>query len=95
MRYRHAKQMGGVYFSTVVTYDRKSILTIPENIQRLREAFLHVMQKYFMDIEGIVILPDHYNPVKHGYVEAPGDWPYNSFSKSVKKGWYPQDWGRI
>jgi len=168
MQYRRARQMGGTYFFTVVTYDRKPILTIPENIQRLREAFRHVMRKHPMDIEGIVILPDHlhclwrlperdndfsirwskikryfslsaagveqgqvsetrrrkrekavwqrrfwehlirdehdwrshmdyihYNPVKHGYVEAPGDWPYSSFSKSVKKGWYPQDWGRI
>jgi hypothetical protein len=31
-----------------------------------------------MDIEDIVILPDHYNPVKYGYVEVPGDWPYSS-----------------
>jgi len=36
----------------------------------------------------------HYNPVKHGYVRAPADWPHGSFAASVKKGWYPPDWGR-
>jgi len=34
----------------------------------------------------------HYNPVKHGYVERPGDWPYSSFHRSVRLGWYPVDW---
>ncbi len=35
----------------------------------------------------------HYNPVKHGYVGAPGDWPYSSFSRYVDVGNYPADWG--
>lgn len=34
----------------------------------------------------------HYNPVKHGYVGRPGDWPYSSFKKCVDKGLYPADW---
>ncbi len=36
----------------------------------------------------------HYNPVKHGLVNAPGDWSYSSFHKAVDKGWYDADWGR-
>ena len=36
----------------------------------------------------------HYNPVKHGYVDNPAAWPYSSFNLAVRKGWYPQDWGR-
>lgn len=35
----------------------------------------------------------HYNPVKHGLVAQPGDWPYSSFHQAVKKAWYPPDWG--
>jgi putative transposase len=35
----------------------------------------------------------HYNPVKHGYVRRPGDWRWSSFSKAVRQGWYPTDWG--
>lgn len=34
----------------------------------------------------------HYNPVKHGYVERPRDWPWSSFHNWVKRGHYPIDW---
>jgi putative transposase len=37
----------------------------------------------------------HYNPVKHGYVRAAGDWPYSSFRKAVREGWYRPEWGRV
>jgi putative transposase len=37
----------------------------------------------------------HWNPVKHGYVPSPGDWPYSSFAQALRKGWYPPDWGRV
>jgi putative transposase len=35
-----------------------------------------------------------YNPVKHGLVEAPRDWPYSSFHRWVRQGAYDPDWGR-
>lgn len=35
----------------------------------------------------------YYNPVKHGYVISPGQWPYSSFAQCVTKGWYDADWG--
>jgi len=35
----------------------------------------------------------HFNPVKHGYVKAPIDWPYSSFRRYVKASIYPPDWG--
>ena len=28
----------------------------------------------------------HYNPVKHGYVTSPKDWPYSSFHRCVQLG---------
>ncbi|WP_295437597.1 transposase [uncultured Thiodictyon sp.] len=34
----------------------------------------------------------HYNPVKHGYVDAVADWPYSSFLRFVDAGLYPRDW---
>ena len=34
----------------------------------------------------------HFNPVKHGYVRHPGDWPYSSFRRCVALGLYPADW---
>ena len=36
----------------------------------------------------------HWNPVKHGYVQATMDWPYSSFDRFVKRGVYQSDWGR-
>ncbi|SRR6266481_2240862 len=35
----------------------------------------------------------HYNPVKHGLVRCPRDWPFSSFHRWVKLGAYPSDWG--
>jgi putative transposase len=35
----------------------------------------------------------HYNPVKHGLVAAPGDWPYSSFHRHVRLGTCAADWG--
>jgi putative transposase len=34
----------------------------------------------------------HFNPVKHGLVEHPGDWPYSSFHRCVAGGLYPAAW---
>jgi putative transposase len=35
----------------------------------------------------------HYNPVKHGYVPCPRDWPYSSFQCWVERGVYEPNWG--
>jgi putative transposase len=35
----------------------------------------------------------HYNPVKHGLVNAPIDWEYSSFRRYVEAGIYAADWG--
>jgi putative transposase len=35
----------------------------------------------------------HYNPVKHGFVSAPGDWGYSSFKRFVDQEYYTTDWG--
>ena len=35
----------------------------------------------------------HYNPVKHGLVACPRDWPYSTFHRWVKRGAYEAHWG--
>jgi len=35
----------------------------------------------------------HFNPVKHGLVKRPADWPWSSFHRFVKMGYYEKDWG--
>jgi len=34
----------------------------------------------------------HYNPVKHGHVRAPHEWPHSSFARWVERGMYPANW---
>ena len=36
----------------------------------------------------------YYNPVKHGYVALPLEWPYSSFRRYVETGIYETGWGR-
>ena len=33
-----------------------------------------------------------YNPVQHGLVERPVDWPWSSFHRFVKTGYYVKEW---
>ena len=35
----------------------------------------------------------HYNPVKHGLANRPGEWRWSSFDSAVNKGWYEDSWG--
>ncbi len=35
----------------------------------------------------------HWNPVKHGYVTCPHQWPHSSFHYYVKRGVYDHQWG--
>ncbi|MBI1368669.1 MAG: transposase [Planctomycetes bacterium] len=35
----------------------------------------------------------HYNPVKHGHVSRPIDWPYSSLHLFVRRGIFDADWG--
>jgi REP-associated tyrosine transposase len=35
----------------------------------------------------------HYNPVKHGHVQKPIDWPWSSFHRHVRAGEYDAGWG--
>ena len=37
----------------------------------------------------------HYNPVKHGHANAPGDWPHSSFHRYVRDGLLSPDWAVI
>ncbi len=34
----------------------------------------------------------HFNPVKHGLVASPTEWPYSTFKSCVARGLYPEEW---
>jgi putative transposase len=161
---------GGMYFFTVVTHERRPILTTELGRVCLRNALETIRASWPFEITAIVLLPDHlhtiwalpsgddrysfrwrrikeefteaflrgggtegivsasrrkrkergiwqrrywehtldeecdferhmdylhYNPVKHGYVTCPCDWPYSSFHRLVKDGIYPANWGCV
>jgi len=57
--YRRAKEAGGTYFFTVVTYRRQTILCNEEVRNALREGINHIRQKHPFTIDAWVLLPDH------------------------------------
>lgn len=50
---------GGTYFFTLVTYQRKALFSIPENIIYLRQATRQIKTEMPFEIIGAVILPNH------------------------------------
>ncbi len=59
MDYRRVYVPGGTYFFTVVTYNRRPILSTPEAVEKLRKAFRYTMDRFPFAIVASVILPDH------------------------------------
>ena len=58
-QYKRYYQSGGNYFFTLVTHQRKPILTIPDNIERLKIAIKKVKASRPFHLNAMVILPDH------------------------------------
>ncbi len=166
--YKRLAEPGGLCFFTVVTFDRRPILTSEAARRSLRLALRETRARYPFRLPAICLLPDHlhciwrlpegdadfcrrwamikglfsrsvatgtrlkdlavasrsrkgevcvwqrrfwehlirdeedmrrhldyiqYNPVKHGYVKRPEDWPWSSFGRYLRKGWYELGWG--
>jgi len=81
MDYRRAYQKGGCYFFTVVTQARRPLLTQPDTLVRLREAFRRVRWKMPFQTDAIVILPDHLHCV---WRLPPGDDDFSGRWKRIK-----------
>jgi|SRR5579885_1079845 len=61
--YRRNYVPGGTYFFTVVTHQRRPILTSELGRRCLREALLQVQQKHPFEVFAIVLLPDHLHTI--------------------------------
>lgn len=59
MHYRRSNTAGASFFFTVVTYQRKSILCLDENIGLLRQAMTLVKSRHPFRMDAFVFLPDH------------------------------------
>lgn len=57
--YRRARVPGGSYFFTLVTHDRRSILTNENTRAALRAAIQAVREEHPFVVEAWVLLPDH------------------------------------
>jgi putative transposase len=166
--YRRNKLQGGTYFFTVVTYQRRPILTGERERAILHNAIIDVQNRFPFETIAICLLPEHihciwqlpenddnysvrwkeikrlftkdyiaqigsggwrntshvkkneaslwqrrfwehtirdekdlnnhidyihYNPVKHGLVQAVFEYPWSSFHRYVKEGFYEKEWG--
>ena len=60
MRYRRVVIRGATYFFTVNLLDRTSNLLV-DQIDKLRVSFQNVRNLYPFELDGIVILPDHFH----------------------------------
>ena len=59
MQYRRANVHGGCYFFTLVTERRRKLFINDTNVDLLRQAFRHVMDKRPFIMDAVVILPEH------------------------------------
>ena len=57
--YRRLFIKGGMYFFTLVTYQRQPILCEEPALIRLKSAFQYVKNKHHFRMHALVILPDH------------------------------------
>ena len=57
--YMRVKFPGGLYFFTLVTFERRKFLTSEPSRRLLRQVWKDVREKYPFTVEAICVLPDH------------------------------------
>jgi putative transposase len=70
------------------TKELKGQLTTPIWQNRFWEHLIRNDQDFQRHMDYI-----HYNPVKHGLVKSPKDWPSSTFHRYVQQGLYSFNWG--
>ena len=80
--YRRIRQPGGIYFFTVVTYNRRPILTDPQCREILRNAWNSVQQKHLFETIAVCLLPDHIHTI---WKLPEGDTNYSMRWNEIKR----------
>jgi putative transposase len=80
--YRRYFVPGGMYFFTVVTCERRPILTSTEGRRFLRNAITNVAQERPFDLFATVLLPDHWHLIMQ---LPPDDADYSTRMKRIKE----------
>ena len=96
-RYRRSRTPGGTYFFTVVTYQRRPILTQLESREILRQVIHEVRKSHPFTVDAWVLLPNHFHCL---WTLPEGDEDYSkrlglikaSFSKKAKQLFHREKW---
>ena len=95
--YRRAHVPGGSFFFTLVVNQRRPLFSQPAALALFgrRCAAVPIALATLEDEDDFERHFDyvHYNPVKHGHVRCPYQWPHSSFHRYVSLGVYDQRWG--
>lgn len=79
--YRRLEAPGATLFFTVVTHERRRILTSPQSLEILRAAFRQEMDHHPFVIDAIVIFPDHLHTI---WTLPPGDTRFSMRWSKIK-----------
>jgi putative transposase len=79
--YRRWRVEGGTYFFTVVTHERRPLLTTEAARTSLRAAICRVRQRHPLRVVAIVLLPDHLHTI---WELPPGDADYAVRWRQIK-----------
>jgi putative transposase len=88
MEYRRTYIPGGTYFFTLVTNKRRRILSTPEPIDLLRNAFQYTLTRMPFSIVASVILPDHMHFI---WTLPPDDSDYSTRWRLIKSN-FSRNW---
>ena len=88
-------------FRHIKTYFTQALINVKEPLSRNTRHEYNLWQRRFWehrirneaDLETHIAYI-HYNPVKHGLVKSPIDWPFSSLISYINKGILPKDWGK-
>jgi putative transposase len=80
--FRRYRVPGARYFFTVVTHERRPILTTGLGRRCLREALAAELERAAFDIFAIVLLPDHLHTI---WTLPPGDADYSTRWAKIKE----------
>ena len=94
-RYVRVGNPCGSYFFTVITYGRRQLFSLKENINSLINGIKQIQYQYPFSLEALVLLPDHLHAL---WTLPEGDVDYGKrwglikarFSKEIQKG-LPQE----
>ena len=83
MRYRRVMLPGGTYFFTIVTYQRRKLFSLPENVDLLMTVMEDVRRRHPFITIAQVIMPDHIHAI---WELPPDDRDYPKRWRLIKTG---------